>query len=387
MPSDANQIRLFYAAETSFGETPDNSKALQELGFTSADLKVANQFQDSEEVRSDRQLAAQPKVGEENSARIECELSHRALNDFFAACLGTTWTTVTPGAQTMDLSSSGQTLTLASGTFAAFASARYVKIAGAATSANNGIKKVVSISGGVMTLAAGSLTANQTAGSITVTAKYAQNGQTLTSFLLEQKFTAMDNGSDYFKYLYGAAVNSMALDIASKSRVKATIEMMAASGAYATATVGDGTPLSKTGLPLITTNANVGTIYRGGSAIAVPVQSLPLTIRNNLRPRPALATQNTLQFGLNEFDVAGTLNAYFTKKDLVQEVVSGTPSALEFALTDSGGKLLNFYMPLVKFLTGEPNPSNKNSDVMTSLAFRALGSDSQKVLQLDYLEA
>jgi hypothetical protein len=162
--------------------------------------------------------------------------------------------------------------------------------------------------------------------------------------------------------------------------------LLAASGAYAAATAGDGSPTAKTALPIVTTNANVATIYRGGSAIVVPVQSLPLTIKNNLRPRPALGTQNTLEFGLNEFDVTGTINAYFTKKDLVDEVISGTASALEFALNDAGGKVLSFYMPLAKITAGEPNPSNKNSDVMTALSFRGLGSDSAKALQIDYLE-
>lgn len=386
MSSDANQVRLYYATETEFNETPDGSKQLQELGFTTADLKVNPVYQDSEEVRSDRQLAQQPKVGEDAGGRFDAELSMRALNDFFAACLGTTWTTVSPGAITCAITAGGtQTLVAASG-LNVFANARYIKVAGAANSANNGLKKIVSVSDTTITLAAGSLTNNEASPSLTLTAKYARTGQTLTSFLFEQKFTAMDNGSDRFKRLSGVCVNEISLDIAAKSRVKAAVTLLAASGAYASATAGTGTNLAKTALPIITTNANVATIYRGGSAIVVPVQSLPLTIKNNLRPRPALGTQNTLAFGLNEFDVAGTINAYFTKKDLVDEMISGTTSALEFALNDAGGKLLNFYMPLVKITAGEPNPSNKNSDVMTPLTFRALGSDSAKVLQIDYLE-
>jgi|GEM_PF-3733280 len=386
MPSDANQVRLYYVAETTFNETPDGSKQLQELGFTAADLKVGPVYQDSEEVRSDRQLANLPKVGEDASGRFDAELSMRALNDFFAACLGTTWSTVSPGAITCAITAGGtQTIVAASG-LSVFANARYIKVAGAANSGNNGIKKIVSVTDTTITLAASSLTTNEASPSLTLTAKYARVGQTLTSFMVEQRFVAMDNGSDRFKRLSGVGVNEISLDIAAKSRVKATVSMMAASGAYAATTSGDGSPLAKTALPLITTNANVATIYRGGVAIVVPVQSLPLTIKNNLRPRPALATQNTLEFGLNEFDVTGTINAYFTKKDLVDEVIAGTSSALEFALNDAGGKVLSFYLPLVKLTAGEPNPSNKNSDVMTALTFRGLGSDSAKAFQIDYLE-
>ena len=387
MPTDANQVSLYYVAEDTFNETPDGSKALQELGYIPpSDLKIANQYQDSEEVRSDRQLAAQPKVGEESSAAIQTELSMRALNDFFAACLGSTWTTVSPGALTVSCDDSSETLTTA-GSFTPFALCRYIKIAGSATAANNGIKKVVSVTSTVITLAAGSLTADTTDETLTITGKYVRVGQTLTTFMLEQKFALMDAGANRFKRLSGAGVNEISLDVASKSRVKATVNFMAATGAYSATTSGDGTPLAKTALPIITTNANVATIYRGGTAIAVPVQSLPLSIKNNLRIRPALGVQNTLEFGLNEFDLSGTINAYFSDKALVDEMVAGTVSSLEFALTDSAGKLLNFYMPLAKILTGDPNPSNKNSDVMTALAFRALGSDSAKVLQLDYLEA
>lgn len=386
MPSDANQVSLFYAKETAFNETPDQSKALQELAFTQADLKIANVYQDSEEIRSDRQLAAQPKVGEETSAKVDVEFSQKAMNDFFAACLGSVWTTVTPGAITCAISASGQTLTAAGG-LSVFASARYIKIAGAATSANNGVKKIVSVTSTVITLAPGSLTALEASPSLTLTAKYVQTGSTLTTFLLEQKFALMDAGSNRFKYLSGVGVNDINLDIQAKSKVKASVNFMGASGAYAAVTQGDGSPIAKTGYPIVTTNANVATVYRGGTAIAVPVQSIPLNIKNNLRVRPALAQQNTLAWGLNEFDVSGTLNAYFTDKALVSEMVAGTVSSLEFALVDAGGKVLNFYMPLVKLLQGDPNPNSKNSDVMTPLTFRALGSDSAKVLQLDYLEA
>lgn len=385
MPSDANQVSLYYAAETSFNETPDNSKALQELAFTHSELKIANQYQDSEEVRSDRQLASQPKVGEETSAKLDVEFSMKALNDFFAACLGSTWSTVSPGAISSDIATSGQTIT---GTgFSVFANCRYIKVAGASASGNNGLKKVVSVSSTVITLAAGSLTANQTGASLTITGKYVQTGSTLTTFLLEQKFALMDAGANRFKYLTGVGVNDISLDIQAKSKVKATVNLMGAAGAYIATTRGDGSPIAKTGYPIVTTNANVATIYRGGTAIAVPVQSIPLTLKNNLRVRPALASQNTLAWGLNEFDVSGTLNAYFTDKALVSEMVAGTVSSLEFALVDSGGKLLNFYFPLVKLLQGDPNPNSKNSDVMTPLTFRALGSDSAKVVQLDYLEA
>lgn len=258
MATDANQTSLFYAAEDAFNETPDLASNLQELAFINSDLKVNPVYQDSEEIRSDRQLAAQPKVGEEASAKVDVELSMQAMNDFFAACLGSTWTTVTSGSVTATIATSGQTITLASGSWTAnLANARYVKVAGSGTAGNNGIKKVVSVVAGVITLAAGSLTANDAGATLTVTAKYVRTGQTLTTFLLEQKFALMDAGADRFKYLTGAGVNDISLDIASKSRVKATVNFMAAAGAYSASTMGDGSNLAKTGLPIITTNANV----------------------------------------------------------------------------------------------------------------------------------
>lgn len=390
MPSDSNQVSVFFAQETAWGETPDNSKALQELGCSSANLKPENVFEESAEIRPDSQLANDTKVGEEVTASIATQLSMQALNAFLPAVLGASgWTTATSGAVTATIASSGQTITLASGSYHAdFAYARYVKVDGSATSANNGIKKVVSVSAGVLTLAAGSLTANDAGATLTITAKYAKVGTTLTSFLLEEKFALMNAGANKFKYLTGQCVNKLALDIQPRSIVKATLDFMGKTGAYADATMGDGSPLSKTGLPHITTNANVGTIYWGGTAVPVPVQSIPLSIMRNLRVRPALSQQNTLEFGLNQFDLTGNINSYFLKDDMVDDMVASTKRALEFYLNDSGGKVLNFYAPLVLLKrNGHPDPTAKNTDVMTGFEFRGLGSDALKALQIDYLEA
>jgi hypothetical protein len=383
--SDANITKLLYAAEGTFGETPDLLSTLKEIRFVSEDLIHAKETVISEEIRSDRSRTELIEVGIGMEGSINTELSLVQYNDFIlAALMASAWSNETYGGATTDITG-GNTLTLTVGTFSTtIQGAKYVKLSGLTASAEDGIYRIISCSSTVMVID-GTLT-NAVGESNSYEVNYARNGITHSSFLIEKQFLSL--ATPQYVACLGAAVNELNIELEARSRALMSFAYMGTEQRSGTATYGDGSPTAPASNPILNTTSHVGGLRWDSAAFASNVMSLSLTLNNNLRDRPAISRETTLEHGKGTIDLTGTLTAYFEDGSLLADFIAHTDRELLVPLIDSAGDLMSIHLPRIQFPAGNPVIEGINSDVMVPLEFQAtLDSAVGYIIQIDQLEA
>ena len=88
--SSTSRVSVQTVQESDFGAIPSvgNHRAIRVTGIT---LKPTQQYEDSGELRDDRQLSDTVNVGETVSGGLNFELSYREFDEQFAAALQGTW--------------------------------------------------------------------------------------------------------------------------------------------------------------------------------------------------------------------------------------------------------------------------------------------------------
>lgn len=232
MPTaDANNAALTYIAESAFGVTPYPARTTR-MRLTGETLAHQKDTVKSEEIRNDRQVSDLIKVGAMASGPVSFEMNQADYQGFLLAALGAaSWTTVNATA-TSDVDVASQTITTTGAGFAAVPVGGFVKVAGAATAGNNGLKRVLAKDGGnnVLTLAAGSLTGDETAVSLTITAKDARNGVAKKFYTFEREVLASDD-VPYYQVYRGMTVDKFSLEATSKQILKGTLDLKGKIGA------------------------------------------------------------------------------------------------------------------------------------------------------------
>lgn len=387
MPVEAitNRTNLYFAEESAFNETPATPQLI-ELPFTGESLKHNKATDISAEIDPNRNIDDLVEIGVDTNGAINFELQHSAYDKFFEGVFCSTFLADTMAAIACDISASGQTITRNTGTFTAQQrAAKYVKVAGAANSGNNGIKRVVSWTATVITLAAGSLTTNETGVSLTMNTKYIRNGVTPKSFLLEKKFGDITQ----FIHYRGQVPNTFALEVTAKQKITGNFGFMGAKGvAPSGTTIGNGSPTAKTTDPIMRAGANVGALLADGSAITAGIKGLSLAINNGFRGRDVINSKEWASLGMGDFEVKGSINAYFIDGTLLTKYYAHTALALHHGFVDNLGQVIAFTYPKIQFTEGDPNISGQNEDVMLPLGFQAVygGTSDPYTLQMDYLK-
>lgn len=263
----------------------------------------------------------------------------------------------------------GQVMTATTGTFStAVQGARYLKIASAATAGNNGIKKVVSCTSTVLTLATGSLTGADTGDAITVTCNYVRTGSNYMTHLIQKEF------ADIAKYIAftGMGVDTYDFKMEAKNKVMQTFGFFGCEGLSRTAKVNTLAAVAATTNGIINTSSMIGTLLKDGAAFGNPVMSASFQVKNNLRDRPVIASLFSQEHGVGFSEVTGELKVYFTSAEMLDAFLAHTAFGVEFPITDAAGNVMNIYLPSVQTATGSPDNSGINTDVFQTVQFRAV---------------
>lgn len=279
----------------------------------------------------------------------------------------------------------GQVMTATSGTFSTVVQgAKYIKIASAATSGNNGIKKVVSCTSTVLTLATGSLTGSDTGDAIVVTCNYARTGSTYITHMIQKEYT------DITRYLVftGMGIDTYDFKMEAKNKVMQTFAFMGCQGLSRSAKVNTLAAIAASSNGIINTSSMIGTLTKDGTAFGNPVMSVNFQVKNNLRERPYIGSLVSQEHGVGFSEVTGELKVYFTSAEMLTAFLAHSTFAVEFPITDSAGNVMNVYLPAVQTATGSPDNTGINTDVMQTVSFRAVPSSSLGYqIQIDRLLA
>ena len=390
--SDANKTLLSYAAETAFAETPDLASTLLDVRFVSESLAHRKDTVVSEEIRADRVRAGVVQVGQGAEGSIETEMIIGAYNDWILAALQSSGFSVSSDAVTATIDETAETITATVGTFSATTqAARYIKVAGATNSTNNGIKRLVSASSTVLTVAStvtggDALDTAEVGSSLTITSNYGRNGTTLSTYLIEKHFTGPS--TPRFNAVIGSSFNEWGVTMEAQARILQSFGMMGAKMLDGTATYGDGANTVASTRDIVNSTSNVGAVLLDGSALAVNLSAFSMALNNNLRERPAVGRLYTLEHGSGTIDLTGSLETYFEDGTLLAKFLNHTSFSLDIPIIDAAGNLFSIHIPKAYVSDeGAPTADGINTDIILTNNFQATyDSTAGYLIQVDQLD-
>ncbi len=384
--SDSNLTSLYYAAETTFNETPDNSKTFAEVRFTGDTLEPEKGTLESAEIRDQRDLREIIKISESATGGFTAELVAGDYSPLIQATMMGTWATSTDSV-TGTWATGGQTFTLDSGTFsAALQQARLIKVASAATSGHDGVHRIVSITATVITFQAGTVTASDAADAVDLTYNYVTNANTERSYLVEKKYES--TASDFFLAFSGFTFNEMTLTAETEQAVIIGFNGFGERVNKGASTFGDGSPSSPSTNSIIETASGVDEILIAGTANTC-VNRFEMTVNNNIRRQRALASLYSKGHGKGRFLVNGQIDIFFDNGTELTNFLNHTAQTMQIVMSDSAGNKFSFYMPSVQYTSGNAPTEAVDTDIIAPLGFSAQngGSSANYALQVDYVAA
>lgn len=201
---------------------------------------------------------------------------------------------------------------------------------------------------------------------------YIRNGTTQKNYSIERQF--QDQASVLYELFTGMTVDTFNLSAESAAIVDTTFAFIGKDSTSSTTRTSGATDQAALATEILNTSSDVGSLREGGSEVTTPnyVISLTMNIANNLRSQKAVANTGNVGIGVGEATVTGSLVTYFGDNTLLTKVLNNTESSLDFRFKDDADNVLLFDMPRIKFSSGAPDVSGKNTDVTAELGYQAI---------------
>lgn len=296
--------------------------------------------------------------------------------------------TVTTAASTLTVTVAGSTITFGGSTGwnpttqSNFVAGQWIYLSGFAQAANNGLKRIASVS--ATTIVTVETLASETVTAATVlkfTGRRLRNGVTSKSFHVEKVFT------DITQYIgfRGMISGNMKLDVVSNEIITGSFTLMGARAIRAGSTASSATIATNT-TKLMTAANNVGTVYQNGSAVPAGVKQITLELENNLRNVAQIGSLYPYAIGYGFLDATGQIEVYFENATMLDQLINHTATELSFAMTDDSSNIYVVTFPSILFTEGFPGASGGNDDVTIPLAFQAIRNSTYDCqVQIDQL--
>jgi hypothetical protein len=313
------------------------------------------------------------RVASVNSDGSVLTLATGAVDTTETNTIDITVTDIVARAPSADIS--GQTITDAAATFSDIKKGGWIKIAGASTSGNNGLKRVLDVNsdGSVLTLYAGSLTGSDTGEDLTITTQDYRIGTTPTSYVLERNILAQD-GNHYYQKHNGMQPASVALTIAAGEKITGSMDFMGKGATPSSSTIdADGTYTPAGTAPIMNGTSNVGSVYKDGAALSAEIiGSLDFTLENNLRAIKGIGDRFTKRVGVGGADLTGNFELYFANNAQYTSFIDHDSVSLSFSVTDTDGNTIAFTIPKMKLADANPPIGGIDTDITQNVEFQAM---------------
>ncbi len=379
--ADSNQGSVRFALETLWGETPADGINVNEARVTSEALTHAKQVITSQEVRSDREVVAVLEVGQSANGPINFELAYGDHETMIINAMRNTLSS----ARVVSVSTAFTTTSFTGPTsinlLASFAVGQWVRITDDDVATT--VSTAVQISALTSTVATviGQTFATTVTTSATIRGRTVANGTTKTSLFLETSFQDITA----VKYFTGMRVDSLNLNVQSAQIVTGTFNFIGKRGFQSSTTQTSTITSAGTTTPM-TAAVNVGTLIEGSTALANAVQSVSLTINNNMFLRPQVASKATANPGDGSIAVDGTLSVFFEDVSLYKKMIDHATSNFSMRFTDDANNMIIVTVHALKFSGGDPGIPGLNQDVFLPLNFTGFKHPGVgKTVRFDFL--
>jgi hypothetical protein len=371
--SDANRVGLTYIGEASFAGAKD-STTHKALRWTGEDLHQEQETQDSAEIRDDAQVSDIVRTNISAMGGFNLELSYGAYDDLLQyAARSAGWSTpVTVTATTISASSVDNSFNDSGNGFGSIVAGQWIKVSGFAAAANNGFFKVLTAAAGKLVVkGSGSLTTAAASPSITIVmGAQITNGITQKSIYVEKKFSDLSN---IFNSYEGLIVNAMNLNFPVDQIITGSFGFVGKREVKLTATASSAITDAPTNEVMAGVD-DIQVVYLGqsdGIDLLDEVNNFSMALNNNLRPRRKVGTLGAFGVGMGSINLTGSLQAYFSDQTLLDYFRDFEETGFAAAITDSAGNSYVIDIPSIKFATGAANATGINTDVMSTMTWRA----------------
>lgn len=200
-----------------------------------------------------------------------------------------------------------------------------------------------------------------------------QNGASpIEGYTIRKK--ADNNGTPYYWYYRGCAINSMNLKFATGSILNGTFGIVGLTEETRTAILtGETADVAVPAYSILNAVSSIGVIRIGGVTLGTcSFASLDLTIDNQINAAKAIGTLGACDLSAYSLIVTGNTEVYFNNLDLYNKFVAATSFSVTIILTDGNGNSIGIDMPNCKFESLDTPISGKDSFLMQSGSFKAL---------------
>ncbi len=394
--ADSSQAQLFFVKEANWGQMPAGPPSLNTARITSESLTLNKTTARSNEVSAGRKIRNRILTAFEVGGEIGFELSLDApgaggLADLLDGALFGSWTAdLAIGPEAIDASAADNSFNdaPAAGAFAAVQAGQWIRTAGFADPANNGIFQVTSKPSDDKVIVDASLATETGSGGETVAGRMLRDGTTAHSYLLELQFGGLAT-PQHLAFL-GNMIASLAMSFETDAIVTGTLSVLGKDmNDPSASSVGDGSPFPATGGEVVNTVTDVGFIREAGTTPSAFIRALDFTLDNGLRVQRAIGNgPGAAGIGLGAADVTGRLAAYFIDGSLITKYRAHTPTRIDWRVTDAAGNTLVITLPRVRLSSFGAPIGGPNEDVEQSFDFEAEADPvTGATLQLDYFGA
>lgn len=369
--SDSNRIRISIFKEITYGATP-GSPAMKILPVTGQSLRDAVGYTQSTIINSDRNVEELVRLSKSAGGQTPIELMFSPTGEAIELLLGAAMCS----AETAVYADASATLAGGDKVITTGATATNVSVGDIVhitsdAGTNAGYYKVTVVTATEVTVEAD---ANFTADASSVTMTRAArrlNGVVEDSFTIEVARLDVQKAQVFT----GCVVNNLELSVNDEAIVTGNVTFAASNSTFADTNTGTpdqfisgATYADATDHPVLD-SLSVPEIRSAG--VKFGTKSIGLVVTNNVAARTELGTLGATSMRQGEFNVTGSIEAYFEDFTEMKAYADNTEGAIWFALIDANDRGYTFSMPTVKFNDAGADVTGSNTDTMVSIGYQA----------------
>lgn len=362
--ASGTRVYIAYEEEVSQRGQPEAAPALKMLRTTGRNINLQKNTLRSEEVRSDRQVAALRHGFNQVVGSPGFELSLEAYDDFIQGAMSGTWAVIaTAVAQTIDVVATLHIaeLTRAAGDWVAdgFEVGMVVTTSGLIATNNDQEARITAItSATVMTIIAtdgSTIFTNETGDgdeTLDATGEVVKIGTSLRTFTIERGFEDVSQ----YQVFNGCAINQWSVNAQPEQMVNGNFDILGMSAAaMATSTIDDagGIDPAATNDPM---SAFEGSLVEGASESSV-VTGVNFTLNNNRSLEGVVGSKFSPDVFEGIATITGEATVFFEDEVLFNKFVNETISAMAIRTDDlNGTDFIVMGFPAIKYTGGDMDP-------------------------------
>lgn len=335
MSASGAMTGLRYIAEVTYGTTPATPTMLA-VRMLDNSLNLKKETFQSHEIRSDRMISDMRHGMRSVGGNISAELSLQAFDGLLEMTLSSVFAAVAVHvAVNLQMIAATRKIVRASGSWIidGYLPGHEVTVAGFTNPANNGAKKILSVTATDLTLSTlntGLVDDATLAGrTVTVTGKQAKPGTTIKSATFERAFTDIAQ----FLQFTGCVVNKFTLDIKPGDIIKAQWDILGKDMTQTTVTAATVVTAAATNSPFDAYNV----VILENDLPATNVSGMTIELDNGRSYKGVVGSSTINEVFEGTCDIKGTMTMFFADAAMLTKFKAETPSSIDVKLLDPNG--------------------------------------------------